>query len=117
MANLKDAETLIVGVVVDVAKVEKRDEPGTTDHYKVTIMVPNGGGFAVVKITTLDTAVHHGVLDVKPGQSTVAWYIRNAAYSIEQNSGMSTRLVRVASSADLDALAVTLGKAPAKAAA
>ena len=101
MANVRDAAVICSGMVVDIAKVFDRENTALLLSYKVTVMA--GGGFSIVKVTVEDVekilAQRVPVLFVK-----VAWFIRNAQYSVEGNSGMSTRIVSVVTEDDIDEL-------------
>jgi len=109
MPNLKDAPVLVVGIVVTTDPIYKRDsEPKQLEGHKVTLM--SGDGFAVVKVTNEDIA-RAGILIPEP-QQQVAWFIRNTPYSVDNNSGMSTRFVRVVNPQDAEIVAHVVGIAP-----
>lgn len=108
MPNLKDAPVIVAGQIIDVAAYNKRDTQ-EREGLRVTIMA--GDGFAVVKCPDAEL-LPLGIFP-KPFES-VAWVIRNSPYSVDNNSGMSTRFVRVANDADLDLIhSLTAGKAAA----
>ncbi len=107
MANVKDAEVLIVGTALSVEEVTARDT-GEYRGRKITLLTDEGG-IAIVKITPQDR------VDIPQRGQLVAWMIRNTPWEVEGNSGMSTRFVRAFSKVDEDAIARALASAaPAK---
>lgn len=107
MANVKDAEVLIVGTALSVEEVTNR-QTGEYQGRKVTLLTDEGG-VSIVKVTPNDR------VDIPQRGQLVAWMIRNAPYDIEGNTGMSTRFVRAFSKVDEDAIARALASAaPAK---
>ena len=109
MPQLKDAPVLVSGTVIDTNPFANRDS-GEFDHRKVTVMVAGDTepGFVVVKIVGDD-----GIRINPNTMDTVAWIVRSAPYSVDGNSGMSTRFLREVTPADLDKIAAAI-KVPAK---
>lgn len=111
MANVKDAQVLVAGSIVSLDFLRDRDTKAQTG---AKVLIIAGDGVAVVKLDNEQLA------SVQPVAGTrVAWYVRNAAYAVDNNSGMSTKFVRVADLGDLDLVnAIILdsagSKAPAK---
>lgn len=85
MVNVLDAELLIAGTVIAVTPVTRR-ETGELLSHSLLVMTSNGIG--KIKVVPEDKVT-------LPRQGEfVLWVIRNSAYEIEGNSGMSSRFVR-----------------------
>lgn len=103
MPNLKDSPVLVLGQILDLSPIMNRD---TQKREGTKVMIMAGDGFAVVKLTIEDQATHNVVAELG---RRVAWFIRNTPYSVEGNSGMSTRFVRLPNEDDLDMFVSTAG--------
>lgn len=100
MAKLPDAEVIVHGLLVSMD--EKRDyETKSLTGHRATI-VGAGGGAAIVNFSLDD------VLPFAPAMSQVVWRVRSGAWSVEGNSGMSTKYLGPVDEAHLIALAAVL---------
>jgi hypothetical protein len=104
MARVKDAELIAVGRVLGVDPQFLREDrkrnneivgrAGDSDGRKVTLLT-SGSGFSIVKVAAEfdDFAVTE--------MSLVVWYVTPSEYSVGDNSGMTTKFLRVATVEDV----------------
>lgn len=101
MVNVTDAELIIAGTVIGSKDLTNR-ETGEYQGRKVTIITGDGIGVVKVDPTARVQVVQGGF---------VLWVIRNAAYAIDGNSGMSSRFLRECSELELSGLQAALAEA------
>lgn len=100
MPSIKDAPVILTGSVM-FYELTRNYETKEPTGAKVTIVSPDGA--AVVKLSVEESQTLRPVT----GQPVV-WWVRNAPWTVESNSGMSTKFVRVVNVGDLDQLGSTL---------
>jgi hypothetical protein len=109
VANVKDGELILTGRVMSVEELYAREDSPANDRRnvragdftgrKVTVLT-SGSGFSIIKVDPADNIDVH---EMQP----VLWVIRNSAYAVGDNSGMSTKFVRLFDAAEFDRLAAT----------
>jgi len=100
MAKLPDAEVIIFGLLISVD--EKRNfETKLLTGYRATIIGP-GGGAAIVNFTLMD------VVPRTPMMTSICWRVRTGSWSMDGNSGISTKYLGEVYEPDLLAIAAAL---------